>query len=271
MTATGTGTGPQPTLTPDMAAGAPSPRWPARWLDRALRVVAAGPRPFYRAAVVSLGVTSLLAAAVAEVTKPHGPLPASQRHMIDAAVAALCVSAVLGLASLVAGRRMRPPAWLDRVLAPRERAAVWLAVAAWLPFLLLIVYYRAKATFPPPAKYLYSPFDDKRYDTAEFLLGVLAPVLFLVTAARVLAIGRERPATWRAWLAGCSPAPSRRTRLRRPRGTPPAKRSTDASAGGCCGWRRAWRPRPAWRGTSSGRRGTCRTRARRSPSKRKCG
>lgn len=202
---TATGTGPQPTLRPDTAVGAPAPRWPARWLDRALRVVAAGPRPFYRAAVVSLGVTSLLAAAVAEVTKPHGPLPASQRHMIDAAVAALCVSAVLGLASIVAGRRMRPPAWLDRVLAPRERAGVWLAVAAWLPFLLLIVYYRAKATFPPPAKYLYSPFDDKRYDTAEFLLGVLAPVLFLVTAARVLAVGREQPATWRAWLAGLFP------------------------------------------------------------------
>jgi hypothetical protein len=82
---TATGTGPQPTLAPG-EADAPAPRWPARWLDRALRAVAAGPRPFYRAAVGSLGVTSLLAAAVAEVTKPHGSLPASQRHMIDAAV-----------------------------------------------------------------------------------------------------------------------------------------------------------------------------------------
>ena len=202
---TATGTGPQPTLTPELDVGTPTPRWSARWLDRTLRVVEAGPRPFYRAAVVSLGVTSLLAAAVAEVTKPARALPASQRHMIDAAVAALCVSAVLGVASLVAGRRMRPPAWFDRVVAPRERATVWLAVAIWLPFLVLIVYYRAKATFPPPGKYLYSPFDDKRYDTAEFLLGVLAPVLFLVTAARVLAAGRQYPATWRAWLAGLFP------------------------------------------------------------------
>ena len=177
----------------------------ARWLDRTLRIVDAGPRAFYRAAVVSLGVTSVLAAAVADVTKPHGPLPASQRHMIDAALAALCVSVVIGLASLLAAGRIRPPAWLDRVLAPRERATVWLAVAAWLPFLLFIVYYRAKATFPPPTRYLYSPFDDKRYDTAEFLLGVLAPAIWLVTAARVLAVGRDHPRTWRAWLGGLFP------------------------------------------------------------------
>lgn len=52
-------------------AGAPS-GWAARWLDRALRIVDAGPRPFYRAAVVSLGVTSVLAVTVAAVTKTSG-------------------------------------------------------------------------------------------------------------------------------------------------------------------------------------------------------
>ncbi|HEX3711244.1 MAG TPA: hypothetical protein VHV09_00500, partial [Trebonia sp.] len=150
-------------------------------------------------------MTSVLAAGVAEVTRPAGPLPASQHHMIEAALAALCVSAVLGLASVAARGRVRPPAWLNRVLAPRERAAIWLALAAWLPFLLLIVYYRAKATFPPPMRYLYSPFDDKRYDTAEYLLGVLAPVIWLVTAARVLAVGRDYPRTWRAWFTGLFP------------------------------------------------------------------
>jgi hypothetical protein len=55
-------------------------------------------------------VTSVLAVAVADVTQPPGPLPASQRHMIDAALAALCLSVVLGLASLVAAGRIRPPA-----------------------------------------------------------------------------------------------------------------------------------------------------------------
>jgi hypothetical protein len=183
------------------AAPPPSGR-AARWLDRTLRIVDEGPRPFYQAAVLSLAVTSTLAMGVADLIRPHGSLPASQRHMIAAALAAFCISAVLGLTTLVAGGRPRPPAWLDRVLAPRERAAIWLALAAWFPFLLLIVYYRAKATFPPPVKYVYFPFDDKRYDTAEYLLGVVAPVIWLVTAARVLAVGRDGPPTWRAWFTG---------------------------------------------------------------------
>ena len=181
-------------------AGPPLPSGrAARWLDRTLYVVDEGPRPFYRAAVVSLGVTSALAMGVADLIRPHGPLLASQRHMIAAALAAFCMSAVLGVATLAAEGRLRPPAWLDRVLAPPDRAAIWLALAAWFPFLLLIVYYRAKATFPPPVKYVYFPFDDKRYDTAEYLLGVVAPVVWQVTAARVLAVGRGGPPTWRAW------------------------------------------------------------------------
>lgn len=201
-----TATGPQPTLTPAVPVGPPSPGRAARWLDRALRIANEGPRPFYRASIISLAVTSTLATAVADLVRPHGSLPASQRHMIAAALAALCISAVLGVTTLVAGGRLRPPAWLDRVLAPRERAAIWLALAVWLPFLLLIVYYRAKATFPPPVKYVYFPFDDKRYDTAEYLLGVVAPVIWLVTAARVLAVGRGEPPTWRAWFTGLFPA-----------------------------------------------------------------
>jgi hypothetical protein len=106
------------------------------------------------------------------------------------------------LASLTAAGRSRPVTWLDRVVAPRERAAIWLALAAWFPFLLAVVYYRAKATFPPPVRYLYFPFDDKRWETGAYLLAVLAPAIWLTAAARVLAVGRGRPLTWRAWLAG---------------------------------------------------------------------
>ena len=57
---------------------------------------------------------------------------------------------------------------------PWDRAAIWLALAVWFPFLLLVVYYRAKATFPPPVRYVYFPYDDKRWETTAYLLGVLA-------------------------------------------------------------------------------------------------
>jgi len=176
----------------------------ARWLDRALRAVNAGPRLFYRAAVVSLAVTSALAMTTAALIRPPGQFPVAQRNMMAGALAVLCLSAALGLASLVAGRS-RPVAWLDGVLAQHVRAAIWLALAAWFPLLLLVVYYRAKATFPPPDQYVYFPYDDKRWETAAYLLGVIAPAIWLTTAVRVLAVGRCQPRTWRAWCAGLFP------------------------------------------------------------------
>jgi hypothetical protein len=186
-------------------AGPPPASRAARWLDRALRTVDEGPRPFYRTAVVSLAVTSVLAVAVALLVRPAGSLPGSQWHMIAGALAGLGLSAVLGLASLAAAGRSPLVARLDLLVASRERAAIWLALAAWFPFLLIVVYYRAKATFPPPVRYVYFPYDDKRWETAAYLLGVLAPIILLTTAARVLAVGRGRPPTWRAWFTGLFP------------------------------------------------------------------
>jgi hypothetical protein len=183
-------------------AGRPPRGLAARWLDRTLRIVNEGPRPFYRTAVVSLAVTSVLMLAIAVFVRPRGPLPGTQRHLIALALVAFCLSGVLGMASLAAAGRSWPVTWLDRVVAPRERAAIWLALAAWFPFLLVVVYYRAKATFPPPVRYLYFPFDDKRWETAAYLLGVLAPAIWLSAAARVLAVGRGQPLTWRAWFTG---------------------------------------------------------------------
>ena len=168
-------------------------------------MVNGGPRPFYRAAIASLAVTSVLALALASFIRPPGSLLGTQRHMIIGALVGLWISTVLGTASLVADGRTRPPAWLDRVVAPRERAAVWLALAAWFPLLLIVVYYRAKATFPPQVRYIYSPYDDKRWITAAYLLGTLAPVIWVTTAARVLTVGRGHPQTWRAWFTGLFP------------------------------------------------------------------
>ena len=174
----------------------------ARWLDRTLRIVDGGPRPFYRAAVVSLAVTSVLAMGIAVVIRPQGSLPEAQRLMIAVALAGAGLSAILGLASRAGAGRSRPGTRFDRVVAPRDRAAIWLALAVWFPFLLLVVYYRAKATFPPPVRYLYFPYDDKRWETTAYLLGVIAPAILLTAAARVLMIGRGKPPTWRAWLTG---------------------------------------------------------------------
>jgi len=187
------------------AVGIALPSRSAKGLDRALRIATAGPRPFYRAALVSLAVTSTLAMAIGAFTRPPGPLPETQRQLVAHGLVALCVSTALGLASFAAGDKCRPMAWFDRVVARQVRAAIWLALAAWFPFLLVVVYYRAKATFPLPVRYVYFPFDDKRWETAEYLLGVLAPMLWVALAARVLTVARHRPLTWWAWFAGLFP------------------------------------------------------------------
>jgi len=153
-------------------------------------------------------VTSVLAMTIAWVKRPAGAasLPAPQRDMIAGALAALCLSVALGIASLALERRHPavPDASgrLDHIVGPRERAAIWLALAAWFPFLLIVVYYRAAATFGPSVEWLRFGFTDKRWVSAAYLLGALAPMIWLTAAARVLAIGRGHPATWRAWFAG---------------------------------------------------------------------
>ena len=150
-------------------------------------------------------MTSVLAMGVAALIRPHDSLPGTQWHVITGALAGLWLSAILGLASLAAPGRSRLAAWLDRMVAPRERAAIWLALAAWFPLLLVVVYYRARATIPPPVRYVYFPYDDKRWETAAYLLGVIAPVILLTTAARVLLVARDMPPTWRAWFTGLFP------------------------------------------------------------------
>ncbi len=187
-----------------MAVKTPTSGESSRLLGRALRLADAGPRPFYRAALASLAVTSLGTMAIASVVHPGGVLRGPQRDMVYAAFAALLVSAMLGILSLLRTGWVRS-AWLDRTVDPETRAAVWLALAAWFPFLLVVVYYRAKATFPPTVQWINFQFTDKRWETTAYLLGALAPMLFLTAAARVLRAARDRPSSWRAWLAALVP------------------------------------------------------------------
>lgn len=76
------------------------------------------------------------------------------------------------------------------------------------PFWAIVAYYRAEATVPPAVRWINFGYTDKRWETYAFLLGAIAPLLFLVVAAGVLRAGRHRPASWRAWLRGMVPAGS---------------------------------------------------------------
>ena len=190
-----------------IAAPGPSARPPGpgrAGLGRAMRIVDAGPRYFSRSALASLAVTCLLAIPIALHVRPPGPLPGSQRATITAALAGLAVVVVLTLAGLCwpPSRRGR---WLDRIAAPEQRAAIWLALTVWFPLLLVVVYFKARATVPPAVRWIAFGYLDKRWVTSVYLLGVLAPVLLLVAAARVLTAGREEPRSWRSWLSGLAP------------------------------------------------------------------
>jgi hypothetical protein len=174
-------------------------------LDRVLRIVDAGPAPLFRAAMVSLAVTSGLGIAIALTVRPAGALLAPQRLMIEAAIIALGSIVILFLATLVRPLRMLVTGMLDRIVAAPQRGAIWLALALWFPTLLIIAYFAAKATFPPSVVWNAFGFLDKRWETSACLLGAIAPMLLLVASARVLTIGRGHPPTWRAWLAGLAP------------------------------------------------------------------
>ena len=211
-------------------------------LIRATRIVDAGPRYLYRSAIVSLAVTCLLAILIALRVRPPGPLPPPQQVTIGVALTGLAVAVVLALAALCwpTARRGR---WLDRVAAPEQRAAIWLALTVWFPLTLVVTYLRARATLPPTVESIAFGYLDKRWVTGAYLLGALAPMLLLVTAARVLAAGREHPRTWRSWLSGLAP--------RLVGADPPA-----IGEPGATGSSPAQRPAPAratWRGLTSAR------------------
>ncbi|HTZ91048.1 MAG TPA: hypothetical protein VMB74_01520 [Streptosporangiaceae bacterium] len=178
---------------------------PARvLLDRTLRVVAAGPRPFFQAALVSLAVTCGLAIMIALEIRPAGPLPRPQQDAIITSLAALAAIGVLTLATVLVPARLRA-SLLDRIVAPSQRAAIWLALTLWFPLVDVIAYYRGESTLPPTQVWISFGYQDKRWVTAAYLIGALAPMLLLVFASRVLQAGRARPATWRSWLRDLAP------------------------------------------------------------------
>lgn len=173
--------------------------------DRAPRTVDASSRPLYRAAIISLAVTSVLAMTIAWSVRPAGRLAGLQRETVFISLAGLCLSAVLGIASLMRRGRSRRETWLDHLVSPRQRAVIWLAFAAWLPLALIVVYYRAEATLPQAVRWINYGYDDRRWVGAAFLIGALAPMIWLTAAARVLAVARSQPSTWREWAAGLVP------------------------------------------------------------------
>jgi hypothetical protein len=184
----------------------PPPR-ALRPLDRALRVVDAGPRPFFRAALVSLTVTSAATIVLALSVRPAGALPVAQRELISLAVAALGLVGVVEVVSLCWPGLVRA-GWLDSFVRSQQRACVWLALTAWFPLLLIAAYFRVLSTEPPSVHWIAFGYDDKRWESCTYLLGALAPAVLLVAVSRVLQVGRGHPATWRSWLAGLVPRAS---------------------------------------------------------------
>src|SRR5215469_15816278 len=99
-------------------------------LARMLRAVDAGPRPFFQAALLSLVVTSGLAILIAQQIRPAGPLPQAQRDVIIISLAGLGAVGVLTLVTVLIPASARA-ALFDRLVAPQQRAAIWLALAIW--------------------------------------------------------------------------------------------------------------------------------------------
>src|ERR1700689_2509815 len=98
-----------PALAVDDAVPAVVPS--SRLLDRAVRAAGTGPRPCYRAALVSLAGTCALAIALCLRVRPAGYLPGPQLEITVAALAGLVVTSALGLGtalnrSLDPGRRL---------------------------------------------------------------------------------------------------------------------------------------------------------------------
>ncbi len=181
------------------------PRSPAlALLARALRIVDACPRPMCQAALVSLAATGGAAIAIALEFGPAGRLVTAQREVITIGLAGVAVAGLLALVAVIIPASARR-ALLNRFVAPEQRASIGLALAVWFPFLVAVAYYRIQAALPPRQVWIAFGYLDKRWLTAAYLLGALAPMLFLVAAARVLAAGRAHPGTWRSWLRDLAP------------------------------------------------------------------
>src|SRR5262249_30298573 len=159
------------------------------------------PRPFFQLALVSLAATAGLAITIALQIRPAGPLSQPQRDVIIISLAALGVVGLLTLVTVLIPASARAVV-LDGLVAPSQRAAIWLALALWSPLLAVIAYYRCQATLPLTQVWISFGYMDKRWLSAAYLIGALAPMVLLVLAARVLEAGRAHPASWRSWLSG---------------------------------------------------------------------
>jgi hypothetical protein len=173
-------------------------------LVRVLGVAGGDPRPWYRLALISQMSAGAAVAVIAITIRPPHQDPQPQRVLLATGLAGLATGLALLLLSVAIRGRVRL-ALPDRVMAPQDRAAVWLALACWLPLLVIVAYYRAEATLPPAVKWINFGFDDKHWQTAGYLSCALAPMILLVASDRVLRTAREQPESWRVWLGSLFP------------------------------------------------------------------
>jgi hypothetical protein len=111
----------------------------------------------------------------------------------------------LALAGAVAGG-----VWLVAGRGRRTRndfvTALLLAAAVVVVALVVPLHFLMARTDPPPVVWNHFGFLDKRWLTSLFMIATAGVALSMATAAQVVATARERPSSWRAWIADVLPA-----------------------------------------------------------------
>lgn len=164
----------------------------------AIAALEAGPRgvlPILSTVAVLVGAVGALVLELGSASGAHPPEN-------QVALVVLAAVAVLGVAGLVAARRLRAT---PAVARPDFATALMLALAGLLVLLLVPVYYLAARTHPTTLTWNSYGFLDKRWVTSLFLILAVGTSILVVVSHRAVQVARTRPDSWREWLRAMAP------------------------------------------------------------------